>query len=126
MRPKRDTLATDFRYRGAILAAGMVAAATVTGQPQADTERQLEAAIHREVGLGDLTGAIDGYRALAVQSAEKAVTGRALLQMGLCLARLGRREEARDAYRRAAAFPEVAGMARARLAQLDEITSAPR
>jgi hypothetical protein len=100
-------------------------------QTGVETERQLEAAIHREMVLGDPAGAIGEYRAILAQPARsKAVAGRAQLQMARCLERLGRRDEALGAYRRAASefaeLAEIAGPARARLAELDEMPSGPR
>jgi hypothetical protein len=100
-------------------------------QPAVETERQLEAAIHREMVLGDLAGAIEQYHAVLQQPARtRAIAGRGQLHLALCLDRLGRSEEARTAYRRAAAeygdLADVAGPARARLLQFEEATTGPR
>src|SRR5436309_1930501 len=52
---------------------------------QTDPARQLEAAIHREIVSGDVTGAVAAYRALASDDrAPRGVTARALLQLGQC------------------------------------------
>jgi tetratricopeptide (TPR) repeat protein len=67
----------------------------------ADTERQLEAAIHREIVLGDLPGAMEQYRAILAQPDKtRPAAARALLQLGACQEKLGQRKEAYDAYRR--------------------------
>jgi hypothetical protein len=106
----------------------MTAAAAAQG---VDAERQLEAAIHRQVVLGDLTGAIEQYRGILAQPGRtRAVAGRAQLELARCLELLGRRDDARSAYRRAAGefaeLPEIARPAHARLVQLEEVTSGPR
>lgn len=68
-----------------------------------DAEEQLEAAIHSEVVIGDLSGAVQQYRALVGRSeTPRAVSARALLQIGLCQEKLGQRKEAYDTYRRLA------------------------
>src|SRR5215467_6843640 len=70
---------------------------------QVDSERQLEAAIHREVVAGDLTGAIEKYSAILSQAvAPREVAARALLQIGECHEKLGQRRQAKDAYIRLA------------------------
>ncbi len=71
------------------------------GAPQREngSEMQLEAAIHREIVLGDLNGAMDRYRALVTDAGvSKPVAARALFHLGQCLERLGRRSEARASY----------------------------
>jgi len=100
-------------------------------QPQADLETQLESAIHREVVLGDVTGALEQYRSILVQpGAPKTVSARALFQMAQCLEKTGRRKEARAAYVRVAADygdqPEVALPARARIAGWEESLAGPQ
>jgi len=66
-----------------------------------DLERDLEAAIHREVVIGDLAGAMKEYRAILAQSAvPHPVAARALLQTGECMEKLGRGAEAYASYRR--------------------------
>jgi len=126
IRRNRDTRRTVLRYAAAILCTWIAVA-----QTGAEAERQLEAAIHREIVMGDLNGAIDRYHAILGQSGRsRNVAGTAELHLALCLDRLGRTEEARSAYRRAVSdfsdLPEVAGPARARLAQFEEITPGPR
>src|SRR5438094_516873 len=80
----------------AILGAAMVYA-------QGSVERQLEAAIHREVVVGDLKGAIEQYRAIVGQTdAPKAIAASALLHMGECYEKLGQRRQAHESYTRVA------------------------
>jgi len=86
-----------------------------------DIERQLEAAIHREVVLGDLTGAMKEYRNILAQSdVPRPVAARALLQTGECMEKLGRGPEAYASYRRIETdFGDqaaISGLARTRLA----------
>ena len=54
------------------------------GRPAAqDAEWRLEAAIHREIVVGDLKGAMEAYQAiLASEGKPKAVAARALFQLG--------------------------------------------
>ena len=77
---------------------------TVMAVAAADSERDLEAAIHREVVLGDLRGAMEQYRnILARQDKSRAVAARALYQIGECLEKSGQAEDAYNSYRRVAA-----------------------
>jgi len=96
-----------------------------------DIEMQLEAAIHREIVLGDLQGAIGQYQDILAQPGKtRPVAARALFQMGQCFDKLGRRREARDAYSRVVneygEQTEVAARARARLAQWEDSLPGPR
>jgi len=91
------------------------------GKATADPEVQLEAAIHREILLGDLAGAMEQYRAIIARAdASRTVSARALLQIGLCEEKLGQRKEAYDTYRRLVAqFGDqaaTASLARTKLA----------
>lgn len=99
-------------------------------QTGADASRQLEAAIHREVVLGDLKGAMDGYRGvLALQGITRAIAARALFQIGQCEEKLGNRAAAEDAYRRVVdgfGDQEEAGAARAKLTEWEEAVPGPR
>lgn len=93
----------------ALLAAGM------------DSEKQLEAAIHREVVLGDLTGAVQQYRSIVASAGTpRPVSARAFLQIALCQEKSGQRKEAYDTYRRLVAEygdePEIVPLARTKLA----------
>ena len=92
-----------------------------SGSRDAEMERRLEAAIHREVVLGDLKGAIEDYRGLLAQAdVPHPVAARALIGMGECMEKLGRRPEAYNSYRRVEnEFGDqaaMAGVARTRLA----------
>ena len=64
-----------------------------------DSDMRLEAAIHREVVIGDLKGAIEEYKSI-LDAGSKESAARALLQIGQCLEKLGRHTEAQEAYRR--------------------------
>jgi hypothetical protein len=110
----------------------MAAAASLPGwqQPEAEAERQLEAAIHREMVLGDLKGAMEQYHALLGHAAEsKGVAARALFQIAQCQEKLGQRREALATYRQVAAEyrgTEVAAGAQAKLADFDLNSPGPR
>jgi tetratricopeptide (TPR) repeat protein len=106
----------------------MTLAASATGAP--DMESQLEAAIHREIVLGDLKGALEEYqRILKWRDTPKPVSARALYQMGQCLEKEGRRGEARDAYGRVIKEygdqDGLVGEAKARLAELENPIPGP-
>ncbi len=95
-----------------------------------DVEMQLEAAIHREIVLGDLKGAMEGYKVVLNDPQKpRPVAARALFQTGQCLDKLGRRAEARDTYARVvkqyADQPEIAAYARSRMAALDNSVPGP-
>jgi hypothetical protein len=94
-------------------------------------EMQLEAAIHREIMLGDLKGAMEQYRAVLSQPGKsKRVAARALFQMGRCLEKLGRRVEARTMYGRLlneyGDEREIVVQARAQLAAWNRPLPGPR
>jgi len=112
-----------------LIVAGVLAAVCAAGG--ADVEMQLEAAIHREIVLGDLRGALDQYRAiLALRDRSNPEAGRALLGMGRCFEKLGRRNEARAAYERIvnefAGQPDLVGQARTQLAGWENPLPGPR
>jgi Tol biopolymer transport system component len=91
-------------------------------QGSASAEKQLEAAIHREVVLGDLKGAIEQYKKILAQNPKsRAVAAQALFHMGQCQEKLGQ-AEARKAYERVvrdfADQAEIVAQARVRLAAL--------
>jgi len=102
-----------------------------TSRPAAqDLEWQLEAAIHREIVVGDLKGAMEAYQAiLASEEKSKAVAARALFQLGQCQEKLGQRAAAYSSYRRVVTeYPdegETAALARAKLADWEGVP-APR
>lgn len=100
--------------------ASMAAALWAGPQTGAGLEMQLESAIHREIVLGDLKGAMEQYKAILAQPAKsKMVAARTLFRMGQCLEKSGRRPEARNTYallvKEYPDQPEVAAKARARL-----------
>jgi hypothetical protein len=81
-----------------LIVAGFSIAAVLAN---ADSETQLEAALHREIVVGDLAGAMEQYRTILAQSDKtRPVAARAFLQMGACQEKLGQRKEAYDTYRR--------------------------
>jgi Tetratricopeptide repeat len=113
------------RKLGIVMAIAMGALGADSG------ERQLEAAIHREIVLGDLKGAMEQYKALLAQPGRsRAVAARALFGSGQCLEKLGRRDEARSAYTRVvneyADQPATVAVARAQLAGWEEPLPGPR
>jgi hypothetical protein len=68
---------------------------------EADLERELEEAVHREIVLGDLGGAMQQYRDILAESGKvRPVAARALLQIGSCLEKLGQGKEAYNTYRK--------------------------
>jgi hypothetical protein len=84
------------------IAAGLSACILLLGATtNADLEQRLEAAVHREVVLGDLAGAIAEYRnILAAGSKLRPIEARALFRTGLCLEKTGRAADAREVYER--------------------------
>jgi hypothetical protein len=77
----------------------MVAAAA--GPETHDAERDLEAAIYREVVRGDLRGAMEQYRAILARSDKpRAVAAQAMFHIGECLEKTGQAVEAYNTYRR--------------------------
>jgi hypothetical protein len=78
-----------------------VAALLAADAHPADSEEQLEAAIHREIVTGDLAGAVQQYRSIVAQAkTPRTISARAFLQIGSCQEKSGQREEAYDTYRR--------------------------
>jgi tetratricopeptide (TPR) repeat protein len=113
------------------VAAGLIAAAIAASPPDgAEPEVRLEQAIHREIVLGDLTGATEQYRAVLAQAGKsRAVAARALLGLGSCLEKSGRHEEAREAFARLLKeYPDQTAVeqARARLAGMPDTEPGPR
>ena len=129
---KSDYFPTSFTrwFRRLMIGAGLVAVLAGAPQPDSGSEMQLEAAIHREIVLGDLNGAMDQYRALVSgTSVSKPVSARALLHMGQCLERMGRRIEARASYLRVVneyGDQPPAAVAGERLANWEIAVSGPR
>jgi hypothetical protein len=98
--------------------------------PAATVESQLQAAIHREIVLGDLTGAMEQYKTImSAPVRSRAVEARALFQMGQCLEKSGRRAEARNTYTRVvkefADQADSAAPARSRLTEFERTIPGP-
>ena len=103
MLPNSDSSATLPRHSLLMLAVGLAVfmAAGFAVAAVTHPEAQLEAAIHREVVEGNLSGAVDAYRSLASRpGTPRPVAARAYLQIGLCQEKAGQRKEAYDTYRR--------------------------
>ena len=143
MRHKPDDFRTAFPYWFCRLSLGLVVPAALLvilgsqahTQPaashEAKPEMQLEAAIHQEIVLGDLPGAIAQYRAiLAAPARNRGVSARALLQIAQCQEKQGLRREAFATYRRAASEfadqPAIAAEARWRLGTWQESQPGPQ
>jgi hypothetical protein len=111
-----DTLGITLRYAAVMIA-------TVIPICAADPGTRLESAIHLEVVLGDVNGAIDQYRSIAEDAASpRPVAASALLHMGQCFDKSGQPGAARVAYAKVlkgfAEEPEAAA-ARKRLGQME-------
>jgi hypothetical protein len=124
---------TVLRRVAATLLFGMAALATAaqTGGQLTGAERQLEAAVYREMVTGDITGAIDLYRTILAQAGTpRPVAARALLHLGQCQEKLGQRREARTTYARVAreyaAESAIAAQARAKLSGWSDAPPGPR
>jgi hypothetical protein len=108
-----------------LMGLGVSAALLAAAGSGSDAEMQLEAAIHREMVRGDLTGAMEQFRAIAaLRPVSRAIAAQALFHTGQCLEKLGRRAEANRAYARVAGEyseqTQLAGRARARMATREE------
>jgi hypothetical protein len=126
------TRATLIRARRALIltvlgtsAAAALWPATATG---VDIEEKLEAAIHREIVLGDLKGAMAQYLSVIRESASKPSVARALYRYARCLEKLQRRTDAYHGYAQVVKDysdqPEAA-LARTRLAGWEFSVSGP-
>ena len=94
-------------------------------------ERQLEAAVYREMVTGDVAAAIGMYHAILAQTGiARPVAARALLHLGQCQEKLGQRREAHATYARVvrdfAAESAIAAQARAKLAGWSDALPGPR
>ena len=81
----------------------MLLAALFSGPQQrlSDPEAQLQAAVHEEMVIGNLPGAIEQYKSILGQNGvSRNVSAMALLHVGECQEKLGRREDARTTYLR--------------------------
>jgi len=109
----------------------MAALALLATERPVDPEMQLESAIHREIVLGDVTGAMEQYKTiLAEPASSREVAARVLYQMGQCERKLGQRAEAHATYARLIEQygdqAEVASQARRELAGWDSPLPGPR
>lgn len=98
---------------------------SLAGQALDDTsERQLQAAIHKEEIVGDLRGAIELYKSLsAARSGNRSVAAVALLRVGDCQEKLGQTDAAKKAYERVVLqFSDVPDVRMAASARIQEIT----
>ena len=122
---KHDTvrIASTHRLRRLWLFAAVTAALSAADPRNAAIEMQLQTAIHREIVLGDLKGALEQYAQISTrQTVPREIAARAVLGMAECQERLGRRAEASDTYNRVArefADLPAAAKARERLSGLD-------
>ena len=108
-----------------VLLAGLHQAA---GQRDAELEKQLQAAIHREMVDGDLKAAIEMYRKIVARpGGNRTAAATALLHIGQCQEKLGN-AEARKAYEQLLRdYPDqqqLVDQARARLAALPQTAAA--
>jgi hypothetical protein len=99
-----------------------VGATQKDAQKDPRAEAQLQAAINKETVEGDLNAAIEMYKKVAaLPGASRAVVAQALVRMGQCYEKLGKKE-AQQAYERVvrefADQSELAAQARARLTAL--------
>jgi hypothetical protein len=116
---------------GMMLSMGITALLLAGPAQPPDPEVRLEAAIHREIVVGELRGALEQYRTiLALPAKSREIAARALFQMGLCLEKLGQRREAHAAYTRVISEygdeTESAALARAQLAGWEDSLPGPR
>jgi hypothetical protein len=89
------------RQTPCIAAALALFCGAAVGAANRDADRQLEAAIHREIVVGDLAGAMQLYRGILNDpTAPRPIAAKALLQMGACLEKLSQSEEAYNKYQR--------------------------
>jgi hypothetical protein len=83
------------------MASVATAALLAAAQRDADFEQRIEAAIHREIVLGDLAGAMEQYRDILAQpGVPRPVAARALFETGECMEKSGQAKEAYNTYRR--------------------------
>lgn len=87
------------------IAIGLLATVQFIAAQQTDraAERLLESAIHEEMVVGNLPGALEQYKAALAQSGtNRTVAARALFHIGQCQERLGQRADAHGTYTRVA------------------------
>ena len=126
MLPKSDQLAIVLRQWLYMLF--LMALGTLAAEASFSVEERLEAAIHQEVVLGDLKGAMGQYQAAIRESGSRPAVARALYRYARCLEKLERRTEAYNVYARVAKEygdqPEAA-LTRSRLAGWEYSVSGP-
>jgi hypothetical protein len=126
---KSDNLGTRTRHWSLTLQVVMLLAAT-SRSFALSPEAKLEAAVHREVVLGDLKGAIEQYTAVLQETKSRPVSARALLRMGECFEKSGRKNEARAVFTRLlSAYPDqndFTSEARDHLASIDALPGPPQ
>ncbi len=89
-----DTFMVAVRYSAVMIALVAPMAASESGV-------RLESAIHREVVMGDLKGAIEQYRSIEADPAvPRPIAAKAWLHMAQCLEKSGQVSAAEDAYAR--------------------------
>lgn len=112
----------------ATLAASLSVLTALLPAANVDMDERLESAIHREVVVGDLKGAMVQYQAVIRDSTNGPEIARALYRYGRCLEKLQRRTEAYQVYARVVKDfsdqPE-AGLSRTRLAGWENSVSGP-
>jgi tetratricopeptide (TPR) repeat protein len=129
---KRDTIRTASTHfiRRLWIVAAAAAVLFAADQRNAAIEMQLQTAIHREIVLGDLKGALEQYRQISSQqAAPREIAARAVFGMGQCQERLGRRADASASYNRVVReFADLspAASARERLSNLEGSLHGPR
>src|SRR5215472_3798879 len=70
-------------------------------QQRSDPEAQMQAALHEEMVAGNPAGAIELYKSILAQGGiSRTVAATALLHIGECEQRLGRKEDARKSFLR--------------------------
>ena len=85
---------------GLALALAVALGVGTAAQKDAPVEKQLQAAIHKEMVDGDLKGAIETYKKVVAQAgSNRALAAQALLRMAECHTKLGD-DQARQAYER--------------------------
>ena len=88
------------RPKKAIVAA-FTAALLITSVSGPSAEQQLQAAIHREVVVGDLKGAIEQFEKIASTTRDRSLAAKALMHAAGCYEKLGT-TKAREYYQRVA------------------------
>jgi Tol biopolymer transport system component len=106
-----------------VIAIAMGAALMLSAQAGNDPEKQLQAAINKEVVEGDLNGAINLYKKIVADSnGNRSLAAQSLLRLGGCYQKLGQ-EKAQKTYRQLIAdYPEQQQQVAAARQRLEAIT----